>query len=174
MENKTINNYNHTLFNLPLKIQNITTHKHIQYPRRKFIEERLCEIYLFDIKILLLNNHWRPGSEIVELDWLKNEPALTDIDRDAIKLFVSYCKDPVGFLDDNKFYHEHMKDYWCFEHGRIEDCLEDFLSVFAHKTDPSIFQFYLSKLEKDWRAVFFSEPSYEDLIKSQFLCLPRL
>lgn len=174
MENKIINNYNHTLFNFPLKIQNITIHKHIEYPRRKFIEERLCEIYLFDIKILSLNNHWRPGSEIAELNYLQNEPLPPERDQEVLKLFVSYCKDPVGFLDEDKFYTGAMKDYWCFEHERIEDCLEDFLQSISHKTDSKIFESYLLKLEKDWRAVFFSEPSYEDLIKSQFLCLPRL
>ena len=64
-----------------------------------------------------------------------------------------------------------MKDYWCFDHKQIEECFQDFQEAKCLKTDPSIFRFYLSKLEKDWQAVFLYEPSYEDLIKSQFLCL---
>lgn len=174
MENKVIiKNYNHNLFGFPLIIQNITNYKQITYPRRKHIEEKSSIIYLYDIEIQSLNEHWRPGAIIPELDWLKNQPLLTDINSDALKLFISYCKDPVGFLDDNKFYHERMKDYWCFDHKQIEECFQDFQEANVSKTDPSIFRFYLSKLEKDWQAVFLYEPSYEDLIKSQFLCLPH-
>jgi len=174
LENKVITkNYDHNLFGFPLLIQNVTDYKYITYPRRRYVEEKSSIIYLYDIPIQHLNDHWRPGSIIPEINYLEKETPLQDLDQYTLKLFTSYVKDPVHFLEENKFYRDRMKDYWCFDHKQIEECFQDFLVANVSKTDPSIFKFYLLKLEKDWQAVFLYEPSYEDLIKSQFLCLPR-
>lgn len=174
-EQITEKNYYFNLFNIPLKFCNSTFYKTITYPRRQFIKKETCKVYLYNSQIYSMDRHWRPGEILSELEWLSEVKPLDEDDQRVFEQFASYCMDPVAFLEDNKFYHNGMKDYWCFDHKQIKDCFIDFLSVeLVHKTDLNVFELYLSKLEKDWRAVFFSEPSYEDLIKSRFLCLPRL
>lgn len=162
--NTKIDKHNTLMYNIPVEIHNITTHKQVSYPHRKVIIEQSCKIWAYGFPVLNLNRHWRNGEELPELEYFAAGKALNPERLAALEKFIYYCRNIVQFHKENAFFIQNMEDPWCFEHPNIGYCFVDFMEVYnlmyrkdMEQINPEDLFPFVKLLEQEWAVNFYSD-----------------
>lgn len=182
MENVTVDfngttteKYQISLFDLTLNIHNITKYSKTTRSRGRYIPTVSCEVYLRRFKILELNQHWRPGTDL-PLDWLSDSKKLYQCFlQDCIRQFGDYCYSSIDYLKHNKSFYYLMNDFWCFNHENMQSCLKDFISAYNiyYNCDLLLVDFSSTEfnLEDAWNSSYNFEPDLDYLFTTQFITI---